>query len=136
MTTWFDAPFNESFVDSTTEILTLRDINNNDRVRFSVPTLGQSVVPVHKITDIPLVNGFRQFEQDKVYNFVAEISSSDTLLIPAGWNGYIVGMHNPLTKYDYTGFGNALETLNIDGAISSIADAGGGAISKPPPILS
>jgi len=129
MTKWDVIPFDESFVDSTTEALTLRDISNNDRVRFSTPTLGKSVVPVHKITDIPLVNGFRQFEHDKVYLFVEEISSSDTLLIPAGWNGYIVGMHNPLTKYDYTGTGLALQTLNIDGSILLIADAGGGAIT-------
>lgn len=126
MTKWSAVAFDESQIDSTTEIVDLQGGNSNQRIKFSIPTLGQSVVPVHKITDIPLVNGFRQLEQDKVYRFVEEISSSDTLLVPAGWNGYIVGMHNPLTKYDYTGTGNALQTLNLSGTITDILDAGGG----------
>lgn len=129
MTKWSDIPFDESFVDSTTEIVTLRDLDFNDRVKFSTPTLGKQVIPVHKISDIPLLNGFRQLEQDKVYRFVEEISSSESLLIPAGWNGYLVGMHNAITKFDYTGTGTSLKTLDIFGIISSIANAGGGAIT-------
>lgn len=127
MTKWSAVPFDESQVNSTTETVTLQNLNSNQRIRQFVPELGRQVVPVHELSDIPLVNGFRQFEQDKVYRFVEEISSSDKLLIPAGWNGYIVGMHNPLTKYDYAGTGDCLQTLGLSGAIDSVADLFGNA---------
>jgi len=130
MTKWSELTPDESLVDSTTEIVDLQNGDSNQRIRFSIPTLGQLVIPIHKVSDLPpLVNGFRTLEQDKVYQFVAEITIPDTLLIPAGWNGYIIGIHNPLTKLIYTGIGSALQTLGIDGTISSIADAGGGAIT-------
>jgi len=129
MTKWSTLTPNESLIDSTTEMVDLQNGNSNQRIRASIPALGQLVVPVHKLSDIPLLNGFRQLEQDKVYRFVEEISSSESLLVPAGWNGYIVGMHNSLTKYDYSGSIEAIKTLDITGTILSIADAGSGAIT-------
>jgi len=128
MTKWNEVINDESKIDSTTETIDLQDDGtSNQRIRFSIPTLGQSVIPIHKLSDLPpLLNGFRQLEQDKVYLFVEEISSPDTLLVPAGWNGYIVGMHNPLTKFVYTGTGAALETLDISGLITLIEFVVGG----------
>lgn len=130
MPKWSTLTPDDSLVDSTTEIVVLQDDNSNQRMKFSIPTLGKTVIPVHKISDIPLVNGFRQLPQDSVIQFVEAISSPEMLLIPAGWNGYIIGAHNPLTDFTFTGPGaSSIKTLNLNGTITSITDAGGGAIT-------
>lgn len=131
MTKWSELTPDETQIDSTTEAIDLQNGNSNQRIKFSTPTLGLSVIPVHKLSDLPsVVNGFHQLEQDKIYQFVEPITSPDVLLVPAGWRGYLTGMHNSLTGFTYNGpVKPAFRTLNIDGVISSIADAGGGAIT-------
>ncbi len=116
----------ESLVNSTTELISLQDGNINKRIKVSVSSLGQSVIPIHKLSDLPpLINEFRTFKQDFVYLFVENITSIEPLLIPAGWTGSILGVHDKIIEINRTGTGPTIQTLNISGLISSIAGGEG-----------
>lgn len=77
----------------------------------------------------PLLGGFHQLEQDKNYHFTEDFELANPIIIPAGWTGRIVKSFFSTKTIEYTGSTPMFQTLNIDGVIDSISNAGGGAIT-------
>lgn len=97
---------------------------NTFQAKFAALVLGLTIVTVHSAADLPpLVGGFRRLEQDKVYLIDNQVVTFDEILIPAGWNGFIVSSHVPRNSLVYFGSGTLFNTLHLDGIIDSIADS-------------
>jgi len=92
---------------------------------------GSAVKVIDNISQMPpVVNGFRQLEQ-KGYIFTEQITLDEfPILIPAGYNGFIMSTMPPTNGINATNMGgkSLFNTLNLEGIITSIADAGGGKI--------
>jgi len=76
----------------------------------------------------PIVNGEMQLEH-KGYRFLENIILNGTpILIPAGYNGVIQSVNPPLIGLTGVGMGGVplFRTLNLDGPVTSIVDAGDG----------
>jgi len=103
--------------------LTKRDVGANLR-------LGENVQFVRFMSDFPPeINGFVTLEQNVSYTIIANFNITSPILFPAGWIGFINSSF--LNEFDnlYTGAGTMFNTLNIDGDITAVADAGAGAIT-------
>lgn len=104
-----------------------QEISMNDISNF---LLGSFIVNVATEADLPpLLGGFHQLEQDKNYHFTEAFELANPIIIPAGWTGRIVKSFFSTQTLNYTGTTPMFQTLNIDGIIDSISDAGGGAIT-------
>jgi len=77
----------------------------------------------------PLLGGFHQLDPDKNYHFTEAFQLTNPILFPAGWTGRVVKDFFSTQTLTYTGSTDMFQTLNIDGVIDSISNAGGGAIT-------
>jgi len=97
---------------------------------IAVPIVGSSIVYVASESDLPpLLGGFHQLENEKNYVFTEPMFISDPILFPAGWIGKIVKTFVTTPTITYIGSTPMFQTLNIDGTITGVVDAGGGAIT-------
>jgi len=91
---------------------------------------GSASVLITQESDLPpFIDGFRTLEQNKNYIFTEPATFTNPILIPAGWTGSIRTSFFTPDSISYTGTGSFFSTLDIDGIINSIADAGGGFIT-------
>jgi len=80
---------------------------------------------VHTADDLPTESGgFIRLEQNKGYVILNQIVVSATILIPAGWRGFIRTTDWLANTIVYVGGVKLFATLGFDGAITSIADSG------------
>jgi len=99
--------------------------NETFEAKFSEVQSGSEVVPISRESDLPpLINGFRTLEINKSYNWHEASVHVDPILIPAGWVGAIRKTFLSKNSIAYGGGGSMFSTLNLDGAILSIADSG------------
>jgi len=77
----------------------------------------------------PLLHNFIQLEPTRSYRFTEPFAIPTTILIPAGYVGFIEAEFQQIDGMDFTGTGPMFATLNIDGIINSIVAAGAGAIT-------
>lgn len=92
---------------------------------------GSLVVLVRSLTDLPApTNGFIQLEQEKSYRIIEPFTITSPILFPAGYKGYFESsfLSSDFIIFDVTPAA-AFNTLNLDGTIDSIANAGGGFIT-------
>lgn len=92
---------------------------------------GSTVELIAKLTDLPSVtNGFIQLDPTKSYLFTEPFDIPNTILVPAGYSGFLKASFFDSVGQNFTGgVAPMFATLNIDGVISSIVDAGGGFIT-------
>lgn len=76
----------------------------------------------------PVTNGSHQLEQSKSYLFTETMQINDPILIPAGYIGFLKTSFLQVGSIFYGGAGDFIRTLNLEGSIITIADAGGGKI--------
>lgn len=99
---------------------------------FANVSVGSTVKLISSMADFPPeVNGFITLEQTISYTIIEPFTITSPILFPAGWIGFIRSSFlNELDIFYSAGGGTPLfNTLNIDGVISSIADAGSGFIT-------
>jgi len=77
----------------------------------------------------PTINGFHTLDPTKDYLFTEPGLFFDPILVPAGYIGFIKSSFLKTGTITYLGAGSFINTLNINGTIISISDAGGGAIT-------
>ncbi len=94
------------------------------------PVISSSIKYITSESDLPpLLGGFHQLELDKNYVFTEPFAFSDPILFPAGWIGRVSKPWLTSNFVTYIGATPMFQTLNIDGIINSISDAGSGAIT-------
>ena len=105
----------------------------NQEIPFSDITTfmnGSATEYISEESDLPaLSGGFHKLEQGKNYIFLEAMTIANPILFPAGWTGIICRQVFNTDIIEYTGTATMFQTLNIDGTIASVADAGGGAIT-------
>lgn len=93
---------------------------------------GSTVELIAKLEDLPtVVNGVIPLDPLKSYLFTEPFDIPNTILVPAGYNGLIKASYFDALGQTFSGgaFTPMFATLNIDGVVSSIADAGSGFIT-------
>ena len=107
--------------------LTRRD----DALSLANLSNGSATVLIASEADLPAVgaDGFRTLEYDKNYIFTEPGIFTDNIAIPADWIGTIRKSFLTSESLTYTGGGFMFQTLLLGGAITAVADAGGGAIT-------
>jgi len=106
----------------------------NQEIPFSDVTAflaGSAMVFVASEADLPPVgpDGFITLDYDKNYMFTEPGFYTTPILFPANWTGSIRKTFVTADIIAYIGTGKMFQTLNLEGVIDSITDAGSGAIT-------